>query len=148
MPIFGAAYAAPNNDPTILYWFRSILRKSWIQQLFKALQWFSSTFQGIFSFQRLFKKALYIQVLFKPVRPLVTCVSGISWSYSLSFSHDRWGPVYCTTLWKFGAKDQITLAMSSESGHVKSTSEWTDHPARHTKLLRALTLCNQMLQEL
>ena len=32
---------------------------------------FSSTFQGISNFQGLFKKALLIQVLFKPVRTLV-----------------------------------------------------------------------------
>ena len=31
---------------------------------------FSSTFQGKFSFQGLFKTVLYIQVLFKPVRTL------------------------------------------------------------------------------
>ena len=32
---------------------------------------FSSTFQGEFHFQGLFKTVLYIQVLFKPVRTLV-----------------------------------------------------------------------------
>ena len=34
------------------------------------LQLFSSTFQGNFNFQGLFKTVLYIQVLFKPVRTL------------------------------------------------------------------------------
>ena len=38
-----------------------------IQGLFKAFECFSSTFQGIFNFQGLFKTVLYIQVLFKPV---------------------------------------------------------------------------------
>ena len=41
-----------------------------IQGLFKALECFSSTFQGKFNFQGLFKKALYIQVLYKPVQTL------------------------------------------------------------------------------
>ena len=40
-----------------------------IQGLFKG-EFFSSTFQGKFSFQGLFKTVLYIQVLFKPVRTL------------------------------------------------------------------------------
>ena len=37
---------------------------------FKAFECFSSTFQGKFNFQGLFKTVLYIQVLFKPVRTL------------------------------------------------------------------------------
>ena len=36
-----------------------------IQGLFKAFECFSSTFQGKFNFQGLFKTVLYIQVLFK-----------------------------------------------------------------------------------
>ena len=43
-----------------------------IQGLFKAFEWFSSTFQGKFYFQGLFQTVLYIQVLFKPVRTLYT----------------------------------------------------------------------------
>ena len=46
-----------------------------IQGLFEAFECFSSTFQGKFYFQGLFKTVLYIQVLFKPVRTLLT--SGI-----------------------------------------------------------------------
>ena len=44
-----------------------------IQGLFKAFECFSSTFQGKFNFQGLFKtvRDLYIQVLFKPVRTLI-----------------------------------------------------------------------------
>ena len=42
-----------------------------IQDFFKAIECFSSTFQGIFNFQGLFKTVLYIQVLFKPVQTLV-----------------------------------------------------------------------------
>ena len=41
-----------------------------IQGLFKAFECFSSTFQGKFNFQGLFKTVLYIQVLFKPVPTL------------------------------------------------------------------------------
>ena len=41
-----------------------------IQGFFKAVDCFSSTFQGKFNFQGLFKTALYIQVIFKPVRTL------------------------------------------------------------------------------
>ena len=41
-----------------------------IQGLFNAFECFSSTFQGKFYFQGLFKIVLYIQVLFKPVRIL------------------------------------------------------------------------------
>ena len=41
------------------------------QRLFKAFECFSSSFQGKFYFQGLFKTVLYIQVLFKSVRTLV-----------------------------------------------------------------------------
>ena len=50
-----------------------------IQRLFKAFECFSSTFQGKFNFQGLFKTNLYIQVLFKPVQTLS--------NYSLLFKH-------------------------------------------------------------
>ena len=52
-----------------------------IQGLFKAIECFSSTFQGTFNFQGLYKKALYIQALFKPVQTLSP--SSISASISL-----------------------------------------------------------------
>ena len=64
VPLFGAAYAAPNKGTTILYWFKSLstvlspTENRRIKGLFKAFEWFSSTFQGIFNFQGLFKKAL------------------------------------------------------------------------------------------
>ena len=57
MALFGAAYAAPNIGTTILYWLSShstVLsptENSRIQGLFKAFEWFSSTFQGRFDFQ-------------------------------------------------------------------------------------------------
>ena len=76
MPLFGAAYAAPNKDTTTLYLFRSpktVLNppvNGKIQRLFHAFLCFSSTFQGKFKFQGLFKTVLYIQVLFKHVRTL------------------------------------------------------------------------------
>ena len=41
-----------------------------IQGLFNAFECFSSTFQGKFHFQGLFKTSLFIQALFKPVRTL------------------------------------------------------------------------------
>ena len=70
-------YAAPNKGITILYWFRpqtllNPLANGKIQGLFNAFGCFSSTFQGKFIFQGLFKTVLYIQVLFKPVRTLCT----------------------------------------------------------------------------
>ena len=64
VPLFGAAYAAPNKGTTILYWFRSLsmvlspTENSRNQGLLEAFGWFSCTFQGIFNFQGLFKKAL------------------------------------------------------------------------------------------
>ena len=76
VPLFGAAYAAPNKGSTILYGFRSpktLLNppvNGKIQELFKASECFSSTFQDKFYFQGLFMTVLYIQVLFKPVRTL------------------------------------------------------------------------------
>ena len=64
MPSFGAVFAAPNKGTAILYWFRSLstvlspTANRRFQGLFKAFKWFSSTFQEIFNFQGLFKKAL------------------------------------------------------------------------------------------
>ena len=57
VPVFGAAYAAPNKGTTILYCIRSpktVLNppvNGKIQGLFKAFECFSSTFQGKFNFQ-------------------------------------------------------------------------------------------------
>ena len=45
-----------------------------IQELFKAFECFSSTFQGKFHFQGLFRTVLFTYVLFKPVRTLVELV--------------------------------------------------------------------------
>ena len=76
VPLFGAAFAAPNKGTTILYGFSSpktVLNppvNGKIQGLFKAFECFSSTLQGNFNFQGLFKTVLYIQVLFKPVPTL------------------------------------------------------------------------------
>ena len=50
--LFGAAFAAPNKGPTILYWFRSLSTvlsptgNRRIQGLFEAFEWFSSTFKA------------------------------------------------------------------------------------------------------
>ena len=76
VPLFRAAYAAPNNGTTILYPFRSPKAalnppvNGNIQGLFKAFECFSSTVQCKFNFQGVFKTVLYIQVLFKPVGTL------------------------------------------------------------------------------
>ena len=76
VPLFGAAYAAPNKGTTILNWFRSpktVMNppvNGKIQGLFKAFECFSSTFQGKFNFQGHFKTVLYIQGLFKSVQTL------------------------------------------------------------------------------
>ena len=80
VPLFDAAYAAPNKGTTILYRFRSpktVLNhpiNGKIQGLFKAIECFSSTFQGKFNFLGLFKTNLYIQVLSKSVRTLPQCL--------------------------------------------------------------------------
>ena len=61
--LFVAAYAAPNKGTAILNWFRSLstvlspTENSTIQGLFKALEWFSSTFQGRFNFLRTFQES-------------------------------------------------------------------------------------------
>ena len=50
VPLFGAAYAAPNKGTTILYWFRSpkaVLKppvNGKIQGVFKAFECFSKLF--------------------------------------------------------------------------------------------------------
>ena len=66
MPIFGAVYTYLGLLSTVL----SSTENSKIQGLFKAFDLFSSSFQGRFNFQGLFKKALLIQLLFKPVHTL------------------------------------------------------------------------------
>ena len=64
VPLFGAAYAAPNKGTTISYSFRSPKTvvnppvHGKIQGLFKAFECFSSTFQDKFNFQGLFKANL------------------------------------------------------------------------------------------
>ena len=65
--IWCSNYAAPNKGTTILYWLRpkktvlNPLANGKIQRLFKAFDCFSSTYQGKFYFQGLFKTVLYIQ---------------------------------------------------------------------------------------
>ena len=67
MPLFCAAFAAQNKGITILSDLQKCISLSSvliptenrrIQGLFKIFVQFSSTFQGLFYFQRLFKKAL------------------------------------------------------------------------------------------
>ena len=115
MPIFGAAYAAPNKGTTILSWFRSLstvispTENSRIQVIFKAFEWFSSTFQGRFNFQdsplnsRTFKhvRTLYIITC---GRTLLWCTwhippSSVRIPFSLVCSH--------TTLWNIKGVKQF-----------------------------------------
>ena len=62
VPLFGAAFAAPNKVTTILYWFRSLstvlspTENRRIQGLFKAFEWFSSSFQGRLIFKDFSRK--------------------------------------------------------------------------------------------
>ena len=70
VPLFGATYAAPNKGTTIHVTDLGPPVNGKIRGLFKAFECFSSTFQGKFIFQGLFKTVLYIQVLFKPVLTL------------------------------------------------------------------------------
>ena len=75
--LFGAAYAAPNKGTTILYRFvppKTVLNppvNGKIQGLFKDFECFSSTLQGKYNFQGLFKIVLYIQVLSSLSEPCV-----------------------------------------------------------------------------
>ena len=84
VPLFGAAYAAPNKGTTILYGYRSPKAlldppvNGKIHGLFKAFERFSHTFQGKFNFQGLFKTVLHIQVLLKPVQTLYRIIGEIS----------------------------------------------------------------------
>ena len=75
VPLFGAAYAAPNKGPTILYWFR--FQKTVfnppvhgkIQGLFKAFECFSSSFQGKLIFKDFSRQSCifkYFSSLCKP----------------------------------------------------------------------------------
>ena len=105
MSLFGAAYAAPNKGITILYWFRSpktLLNppvNGQIQRLFKAFECFSSTFQGKFYFQRLFKTFLYILVLFKPVLTLLAQFRiHLTWTCSWAVLV----PSLCCIRWRIG----------------------------------------------
>ena len=98
VPLFGAAYAAPNKGTTILYIPQNTVEllnppvNGEIQGLFKAFLVFSSSLQGKFYFQGLFKTVLYIQVFFKPVPTLLKlpkfpCVmyNKVSWEMLLNF---------------------------------------------------------------
>ena len=77
VPLFGPAYAASNkgtHNLILIYIIKESVNppvNGKIRGLFKAFECFSSTFQGKFNFQGLFKTVLYIKVLFKSVRTLV-----------------------------------------------------------------------------
>ena len=100
VPLFGAANAAPNKGTTILFWFRSpktVLNppvSGKIQVLFKAFKCFSSTFQGKYSFQGLFKpvRTLHI-ILTVPLQAASTqCMKNFIYSnWQLPFLNQPWG---------------------------------------------------------
>ena len=81
MPLFGAAYAAPNKSTTILYWLRSpktVLNppvNGKIQGLFKTFECFSSTLQGKVKFQGLFKtvRTVYSSTYQACANPVIYC---------------------------------------------------------------------------
>ena len=81
VPLFGAAYAAPNKSTTILYWFRpsktmlNPLANGKILGLLKAFECFSRQIL----FQGLFKTVLYILVLFKHVQTLTLFWATVVW---------------------------------------------------------------------
>ena len=77
VPLFGAAYAAQKKAPHF-YTYLGLqntelnpLANGKIEGLYKAFECFSTTFQGKFYFQGLFRTVLYFQVLFKPVLTLI-----------------------------------------------------------------------------
>ena len=71
MPLFGAAFAAPNKGRAILS-INSVksYRKEQNSRSFQGIWVIFQYFSRHFNFQGLFKKALWIQVLFKHVRTL------------------------------------------------------------------------------
>ena len=84
MPLIGAAYAAPNKDITILYSIRppktllNLPGNGKNQGCFMAFECFSSTFQGKFNFQGLFKSPVYSSTFQACANPVlgVFCLSG------------------------------------------------------------------------
>ena len=81
-------------------------------QDFKAFECFSSTFQGKFIFQGLFKTVLYIQVLFKPVRTLLhECSCFIEFIMELRKRDKMQGLSSILSLFrnKFDGRNYITL---------------------------------------
>ena len=80
MPLFGAAYAAPNIGTTILYWFSSLstelspTRNSRIRVLFKTFEWFSRTFQGRFNFKVFSRKPSNFKYFSSLWEPWCTCM--------------------------------------------------------------------------
>ena len=81
MPLFGAALAAPNKGTTVLFWFRSLstvlipTENRRVQGRFMTFVWFSSTFQGIFNFERTFKVSPLNSSTFQAcANPVVTTI--------------------------------------------------------------------------
>ena len=77
VPLFGARFAAPNKGTTVLYWFRSLstvlssTENRRIQGLFKAFEWFPSTFQS-----RTFQESPLNSSTFQPLRTLIMLYLG------------------------------------------------------------------------
>ena len=92
VPLFGAAYAAPNKGTTILYRFRppknsveSSCKMVKFKDFSRPLSVFQVLFKANFIFKDFSKTVLYIQVLFKPVRSLsIHVVQLTNWPYPQS----------------------------------------------------------------
>ena len=74
---------------------------------FHGLECFSSTFQGKFNFQGLFKTVLYIQVLFKPVRNL-----------SIPVVKARGGFFFCSTHVRMKFETFINITMPTKDYQI------------------------------
>ena len=87
-------------DPYQQYW---VLQK--IVE-FKDFEWFSSSFQGRFNLQGLFKEALQIQVLFKPVGTLIflnSLVSSFYWHIKYgAYLQPNWSNKMLLYVWSLG----------------------------------------------
>ena len=78
MPLFGAAFAAPNKGTTILHWLRSLstvlspTENSRIQGLFRLLSDFPVLFKADLIFKDFSRKPSKFKYFFKTVRTLKT----------------------------------------------------------------------------
>ena len=83
VPLFDAAFAAPNKGTTILYWFRSLstvlssTENRRIQELFKAFEWFPVLFKADLIFKNFSRNPLNsstFQACTNPVLSALFCL--------------------------------------------------------------------------